>query len=437
MIAHVMQPGTAHEIRRYLVIGGATAALLTFGAGGWAVTTELSGAVIAPGMLVVDSNVKKVQHPTGGVVGELLVRDGDRVRGGDLLVRLDETVTRANLAVIDKALVELGARRVRDEAELDGKTAFSFPAQLVDRRGDPETAAVLDGEQRLFALRLASREGQKARIRERIGQTKEEIQGLAEQIKAKGRELELVAQELSGVRTLWEKNMVPIMRVVALERDAARLGGERGALISSMAQAKSRISESELQILQVDQDSRAEVGRDLAEIRAKVSELIEKRIAAEDQLKRVDIRAPQDGMVHQSTIHTVGGVVGPGEPMMLVVPAGDVLTVEARIAPQDIDQIRLGQKALLRFTAFNQRTTPELTGEVSRISADISQEPKSGAPFYTLRIAVPEEEIARLDGLKLIPGMPVEGFIQTADRTVMSYLIKPLQDQFMKAWREK
>jgi HlyD family secretion protein len=370
-------------------------------------------------------------------VGELLVRDGDRVRGGDLLVRLDETVTRANLAVIDKALVELGARRVRDEAELDGKTAFSFPAQLVDRRGDPETAAVLDGEQRLFALRLASREGQKARIRERIGQTKEEIQGLAEQIKAKGRELELVAQELSGVRTLWEKNMVPIMRVVALERDAARLGGERGALISSMAQAKSRISESELQILQVDQDSRAEVGRDLAEIRAKVSELIEKRIAAEDQLKRVDIRAPQDGMVHQSTIHTVGGVVGPGEPMMLVVPAGDVLTVEARIAPQDIDQIRLGQKALLRFTAFNQRTTPELTGEVSRISADISQEPKSGAPFYTLRIAVPEEEIARLDGLKLIPGMPVEGFIQTADRTVMSYLIKPLQDQFMKAWREK
>jgi len=180
------------------------------------------------------------------------------------------------------------------------------------------------------------------------------------------------------------------------------------------------------------------VGKDLAEIRAKTSELVEKKVAAEDQLKRIDIRAPQDGMVHQLAVHTVGGVITPnGEPIMLIVPKADALTVEARIQPQDIDQVRLGQKAVLRFSAFNQRTTPELTGEVSRVSADVSQDPKTGASFYTIRIAVPEAELVRLNGLKLVPGMPVESFIQTGERTVISYLTKPLQDQIMKAWREK
>jgi HlyD family secretion protein len=255
-------------------------------------------------------------------------------------------------------------------------------------------------------------------------------------VKAANLELGLIEKELTGVRELWQKNLVPIMRVTALERDAAKLVGERGSLIASKAQAQGRITETELQILQIDQDLRTEVGKDLAEIRARSSELVERRIAAEDQLKRVDIRAPQDGIVHQMSIHTVGGVVPAGEPMMLIVPAGDALAIEAKIAPQDIDQVHLGQAAVLRFTAFNQRTTPELSGEVSRVSADISQDPKSGAPFYTVRIAVADAEIARLDGLKLVPGMPVEGFIQTEYRTVASYLTKPLADQLAKAWRE-
>jgi HlyD family secretion protein len=192
-----------------------------------------------------------------------------------------------------------------------------------------------------------------------------------------------------------------------------------------------------LQIIQIDQDLRTEVGKDLAEIRGKLSELVEKRVAAEDQLKRTDIRAPQDGLVHQLAVHTVGGVINPGEPIMLVVPRADTLTVEAKIAPQDIDQVRLGQRAVLRFSAFNQRTTPEINGEVSLVSADITQEAKSGASFYTVRIAPPSSELARLDGLKLVPGMPVESFIQTGERTVISYLTKPLADQITRAWREK
>jgi HlyD family secretion protein len=431
-------PKTYRSLRRTLISGTAVTCLLVFGVGGWAATTELSGAVIAPGSLVVDSDVKKVQHPTGGVVGELRVRNGSEVRAGDILVRLDETVTRANLAVITKGMDELTARQARLKAEQDGQERVSFPGELITRRAEPEIAGLLGEETRLFELRRAAREGQRAQLKERIAQLHEQIQGMVDQVASKRREIDLIGQELKGVRELWSKNLIPIQRVTALERDAARLEGERGSLVSSIAQTKGKITETELQILQIDQDLRTEVGKDLAEIRGKLAESVEKWVAAEDQLKRVDIRAPQDGLVHQLAIHTVGGVITPnGEPLMLIVPKADALTVEAKIQPQHIDQVRIGQKAVLRFSAFNQRTTPELTGEVSLVSADITKDEKKDTSFYTVRIGLTAAEIARLNGLKLVPGMPVESFIQTGDRTVISYLTKPLQDQLMKAWRER
>src|SRR4051812_11565307 len=437
-MTHNIVPDPRRSIRRHLLAGVALVVLLSGGVGGWAATTELAGAVIAPGTLVVETNVKKVQHPTGGVVGELRVRDGTPVKAGDVVVRLDDTVTRANLAIVVKSLDELAARQARLEAERDGAQAPSFPAELLARRHDPDVARLIAGEQKLFEPRRSARQGQKAQLKERVGQLQEQIAGLTDQIAAKRREIALIGEELKGVRELWQKNLVQITRVTALERDAARLEGERGSLVSSIAQTKGKITETELQILQIDQDLRTEVGKDLAEIRAKVSELVEKKVAAEDQLKRIDIRAPQDGMVHQLAVHTVGGVITPnGEPIMLIVPEADALTVEAKIQPQDIDQVRIGQKAVLRFSAFNQRTTPELNGEVSRVSADVSQDAKTGATFYTIRIAVPKAELAHLNGLRLVPGMPVESFIQTGERTVISYLTKPLQDQVMKAWREK
>jgi HlyD family secretion protein len=433
-----MHQKTGRSMRRALLGGTVVASLLAFGIGGWAATTEIAGAVVAPGSLVVDTNVKKVQHPTGGVIGELRVRDGDHVKAGDVVVRLDDTQTRANLAIITKSLDELAARQARDEAERDGAKKVVFPPELLARLHDPEVARVVEGERKLFEIRRSAREGQVAQLRERIAQLREQIQGPADQVGAKKREIELIGQELKGVRELWQKNLVQITRVTALERDAARLEGERGSLVSTIAQTKGKITETELQILQIEQDLRTEVGKDLAEIRGKTAELVEKKVAAEDQLKRVDIRAPQDGMVHQLAVHTVGGVITPqGEPIMLIVPEADALTVEARIQPQDIDQVRVGQKAVLRFSAFNQRTTPELNGAVSRVSADVSQDQKTGATYYTIRIAVSEAELARLGGLKLVPGMPVESFIQTGERTVISYLTKPLHDQIMKAWREK
>jgi HlyD family secretion protein len=430
-------PRTRRSLRRTLIGGTAVTCLLVFGLGGWAATTELSGAVIAPGSLVVDSDVKKVQHPTGGVVGELRVRNGSEVRAGDILVRLDETVTRANLAVITKGMDELTARQARLKAEQDGRERVSFPGELIARRAEPEIAGLLGEETRLFELRRAARQGQRAQLEERIAQLHEQIQGMVDQVASKRREIDLISRELKGVRELWSKNLIPIQRLTALERDAARLEGERGSLVSSIAQTKGKITETELQILQIDQDLRTEVGKELAEIRGKLAESVEKKVAAEDQLKRIDIRAPQGGVVHQMAVHTVGGVITPnGEPLMLIVPKADALTVEAKIAPQDIDQVRVGQKAVLRFSAFNQRTTPELTGAVSLVSADITKDEKTGNSFYTVRIGLTAAEIARLNGLTLVPGMPVESFIQTGERTVMSYLTKPLADQLTKAWRE-
>lgn len=425
------------SIRRHLLIAVGLVVVLVGGVGGWAASTEISGAVIAEGQLVVDSNVKKVQHPTGGIVGELLVRNGTVVKSGDVVLRLDETQTKANLAIIVKGLTELLARRAREEAERDG-TEITFPAELVRRsKDDAETRLVLEGELRQFEIRKSVRDGQKAQLRERISQLKEEIRGLASQEEGKTKEIQWIRKELEGVRELWSKNLVQFTRVTALERDCARIEGERGQVIAATAQARGKISEIELQIIQIDQDMRSEVSKDLADIRAKTAELTEKKIAVEDQLKRLELRAPQDGVVHQLDVHTVGGVISAGQPIMLIVPNADDLKVEAKIRPQDINHVHIGQQATLRFTSFNQRTTPEINGQVSLISADVTQDPKSGMNYYTVRINVSPDQLDRVDGQKLVPGMPVEVFLQTGLRTVMSYIVRPFFDQAAKAFREK
>jgi len=429
--------GARRSIRAHLLVGLVVVALLGGGLGGWASTTEISGALIAPGSIVVDSNVKKVQHPTGGVVGELRARDGDIVKTGDAVVRLDDTVTKAGLAIVTKSLNGLLARGARLEAEQRGAANVVFPAALVEQASDPEISAVMASEAKLFEVRLNGRTGQKAQLRERTAQLLQEVMGLSAQENAKKGEIGLVQRELVGVRELYNKNLVGISRLTVLERDAARLAGEQGQFIAAKAQVLGKITETELQIIQIDKDLVSEASKDLRATNEKIGEFVERKVTAEDQLRRINIRAPQDGMVLQSSVHTVGGVISAGDTIMLIVPQADNLSVEAKVNPQDIDQLRLGQSTFLRLSALNQRTTPELNGIVSRVSPDTTLDQRTGQSHYTIRISMPPSEIARLKDVKLIPGMPVEAFIQTGDRTMLSYLMKPLHDHLMRAFREK
>ncbi|MGO9701445.1 MAG: HlyD family type I secretion periplasmic adaptor subunit [Xanthobacteraceae bacterium] len=429
--------GWSASIHRHIVVGCAVVAFLAVGLGGWASTAEISGALIASGSLVVDSNVKKVQHPTGGVVGEVRVRDGDHVKAGDILVRLDETVTRANLAIVTKGLTELYARRARLAAERDGADAVPVPKELANKADDPDVLEALGSERKLFDLRRKTRLGQKDQLEQRIKQLNEQITGLAAQQDAKSKEISLIDQELQGVRDLWAKNLVQINRLTSLEREAARLQGERGQLVASAAEAKGKIVETQLQIIQVDRELSSDVAKELRETDSKIGEYVERKVTAEDQLRRTDLRAPQDGVVFQSNVNTVGGVVTAGDPVMLIVPESDSLLVEAKVEPKDIDQVQFGQAVVLRFSAFNMRTTPELNGTVVRIAADINTDQRTGQSYYLVRIAMTADQIGRLGDVKLSPGMPVEAFIQTGQRTMVSYLIKPLRDQLMRSFREK
>ncbi|TPL40075.1 HlyD family type I secretion periplasmic adaptor subunit [Mesorhizobium sp. B2-4-6] len=429
--------GASHaSIRFYIRLGLGAVLLLGGGVGGWASVTEIAGAVIAPGTLVVDSHVKNVQHATGGIVAEIDARDGDRVKAGDLLLRLDRTVPAANLAVVSKALDQLTARKARLDSERRGSGAIIFPNELLGRVADPDVAEAVAGEKQHFETRRISRAGQKSQLGERIAQLENEIAGDVAQAEANSKEIELEQKELASVRALWAKKLISIDRLTQTEREATRLDGERGQLVAARAQAEGKIAEIKLQIIQIDLDLSTEVNKDLRDVDGQMGELLERKVAAEDQLKRVDIRAPQDGVLQQSIAYTIGGVVKPGETIMQVVPDNDSLAVEARIAPSDIDKLWVGQSASLRFSAFNTRTTPQIDGVVERTSPDITTDQRTGASYYTVRIKAVAAQVARLGEVKLVPGMPVESFIKTEDRSVMSYLVKPLQDQITRAFRQ-
>ncbi len=427
----------SRSIRRHLMVGVIASLAMVGGAGAWAAVTNLAGAVVAPGHFVVDSYVKKVQHPKGGVVGEILVREGDKVRAGDVLMRLDATQTRANLAIVTKRLNELAARLARLEAERDDRNAIIFPDWLLANDGDAEVAAAIHSESRLFQSRREAREGQKAQLNQRIEQFEHEIAGLKAQEVAYAEGIEVLNTEISALNRLREQGIVSDQRLNGLKTQVATFGGERGEKIAFQAQSAGRITETRLQILQIDQDLRTEVGRELREVQAQIGEYVERRVAAEDELKRIDIVAPQSGIVHQLAVHTLGGVISPADPIMLIVPEGDDLALEVQIAPKDVDQIQIGHAALLRMTAFNLRTTPELNGFVSRIAADLTTDERSGQSYYLVRVAIPQAEKEKLKNLTLVPGMPAEVMIKTGERTALSYLVKPLSDQIFRAFREE
>ena len=433
-------PGTPQQQIRQLTLAGiAITVLLIGGFGGWAATSQLAGAVIAPGTIVVESNVKKVQHPTGGIVGEILVKEGGVVEAGQVVMRLDDTITRSTLGIVRSQLDEATAREARLLAERDGAERIEFPASVTARREEKTVAAGIAGEERLFESRKRAREGQRSQLRERIAQSGEEIGGLVAQQESKERQIKFLTEELVGVTDLYKKNLVVISRLMTLERDKARIEGERGQYVAEIARARGKISETELQVIQLEQDFRTEVLKELREIQGKIAELKERLTAAEDQLKRVEIRAPQAGIVYQLSVHTVGGVIANGETVMQIVPRADSLVVEAKVAPQDIDQVSLGASGIVRIMAGNQRTTPDILGVVTQVSADLTRESpaQGGQTYYIVRLSLADDELRRLGDLRLVPGMPAEAFIQTYARTPLEYLLKPLQEQIARTFRER
>jgi HlyD family secretion protein len=442
----LLLPGTAQRqkadrnltsVRRYVLLGFLTIFGLIGGVGGWAATTDLSGAVQATGTVVVAGNVKKIQHPSGGVVGQIFVTNGDRVKAGDVLVRLDETITRASLQLITKQADELQGRRARLMAERDDMEAITFPKDLSARASEPDVAQIISGETTLFQSRRRTRAEQKGQLGERIAGLEQEIAGNTTQAEAKAREIVLIARELDGLRPLETQGLVTTSKMMSLKREAARLEGEKAQLQAAAGTSRGKIAENEIQRLTVDSEAKSEAVKDLREAEGKLVELTERRTAAADQLSRVDIKSPVNGLVHQMSVFTVGGVITTTEPLMLIVPEGDKLVIDARIAPSDIDQARSHHEAKIRFPAFNQRTTPSVSGRVTTIAADLTTDPKTGLSYYLARVEISDAEMSKLTELKLVPGMPAEVQITTAARTALSYLVKPLSDQFAKAFKER
>ena len=424
---------TNTSLRRHMALALVAIGLLVGGLGGAAAFVTISGAVIASGRVVVETNIKRVQHAEGGIVQAIHVRDGQMVDAGDLLVTLNDTLVAANHAVIVQRLRELWVQEARLKAERDGKGTLAVPDSLKDEHG---ASSVLEGQRTLMEARRLARAGRRAQLEEQIAQYREQARGLTAQRDAKAAEITLIAEELTDLSGLIEKGLIQRSRITALKRDKARLEGEHGGFIAEIASIGQAIAERRILILQINEDMRAEVVEQLQAVRAEIAELMEQHVAAEERLGRVAIRAPRAGFVHQLTVHTVGGVVAPGEDLMAIVPEADLLVVEAQVAPTDIDQLAPAQEAIIRLPGFDQRTTPELSAEIRTVSADLLQDPATGLSYYQVRLAIPEAEIARLDGKPLIPGMPVEAFVQTGHRTILSYLVKPLTDHIAHAFKD-
>lgn len=431
-----MEAEISSSLRRHLYVAFGIILLLFGGLGGAAAAIKIKGAVIAAGRIVVESNIKRVQHQEGGIVREILVRDGQTVNAGDLLVRIDDTLPKTNLAIIDKRLHELWSQEARLVAERDGRTYLVIPSSNEVASMSSEFGAILDGQRTLLDARLTSRESHRAQLAEQINQYEEQIEGLGVQRDAKAEEISLIAQELKDLAGLLDKGLIEKSRITALKREKARLEGERGRFVSEIAQSAQAISERKVQVLQIDENMRAEVVEQLQAVRAEIAEMEEQKVAAKEQLSRAEIRAPHAGFVHKLAVHTLGGVVSPGEDLMEIVPQEDMLVIEAQVSPTDIDQMFIGQEAIIRFPGLDQRSTPELRARVLNVSADLMQDPLTELSFYQALLALPDEELDRLEEKALVPGMPVEAFVQSEARSILSYLVKPLSDQIAHTFRE-
>ena len=404
----------------------------------WATLTEISGAVIASGRIEVDQNRQIVQHSTGGIVSDIAVGEGDSVAAGDLLIQLDVKQLRSSLAIVEGQLYEFMARRARLEAERDGNDDLAFdPELLAVAQTWPDVQELIKGQENLFHARRDSIAKQTDQLAERAAQTRNQIKGIEAQNRSLGRQLELIEQELAAQQSLLERGLTQASGVLALQRQQASLDGQIGELAASKAQSEQRITEIEIEVLRLTSTQREESISRLRDLRARELELVEQRQALLTDIERMEIRAPVSGIVYNMRVQTPRSVVRAADPVLFLIPQDRPLVIAARVDPIHIDQIVTGQAVNLRFSALDQRTTPELVGQVALVSADAFEDEQLGASYYRAEIVLNPGEIDKLnEGQVLVPGMPVEAFIRTADRSPLAYLVKPVADYFNRAFRE-
>lgn len=422
-------------MQRRINVGLSVIALVFGGFGLWSVSFTLDGAVVAQGVVQVEAARKKVQHLEGGIVKEVRIRDGDAVAEGDVLIRLDDTSTGASLRLLQGQSAEVAVRRYRLLAERDGAAELVLP-QTVAVSADRALTDIVSGQRALFEARRSSRLLEVDLLRQQQEQLRSQIEGLQKQAASKVKQIQYFDDELEGLRTLFSQGLTPKSRLLALERDAERGRGELAALAASISAAKTKMQEIELSILRINRTFDEKVAEELRTVEAELNTFTERLVSVEDQTQRTEIRAPRGGRVLNLAVHNKGGVIKPGETIMEIVPDNDTLVIGARIAPQDIDKVVPRAPAVVRLSAFNQRTTPELFGEVQRVSADLVADATTGQAAYLAIIEVPSSEAERLQGLALVPGMPAEVFIRTGGRTPLAYLLKPLSDSLTRALRE-
>jgi HlyD family secretion protein len=421
---------------RYLVQGFIGLFLLVIVIAGWVGSMKIQGAVIASGSIVVEGKPKTLQHLDGGIIGEILVQNGSVVETGDVVLKLDPTEIDANRTIVEKRMFVALARSARLKSTRDGSAKIDWPTQLIDVADRPDVAEVMSGQGKLFRARKNSLNGQIGQLRQRVGQSAEQISGIEELIDSKRVQLGLISQELDGLRELLAKGFVSKTRVLALEREESRLNGEIDTLRSDIARTRSLISETRIQIIQLQKDNEAATLTELREVESELSDLNEQLTTASDKRFRVDVTSPVAGIVHDLSATTIGGVIRPGDPIMQIIPINNRLLVESRVLPVDIDQVFPGQPATIRMSAFNQRTTQELNGFVTKLSANSLIDQATGISYFNVIIEVSDEELEKLGNLVLVPGMPAEAFIQTKSRRVLSYMFKPFSDQLSRAFRE-
>ncbi|MEN9060558.1 HlyD family type I secretion periplasmic adaptor subunit [Ponticoccus litoralis] len=421
-----------------MILGIVALLILVGGFGTWAATTNISGAIVASGSIEVDQNRQVVQHPDGGVVAEIRVREGDTVEVGDTLIRLDPTLLQSELAITEGQLYELMARRARLHAERDTAADITFPEPLLTRaEADEEVSELVEGQRNLFLARLESAAREIEQLSKRKDQIADQVRGIEAQQVALDEQLDLIRQELENQQSLLERGLAKIGTVLALQREQSRLTGTVGELIAQKAQAEGRITEIDIQIQSLQTQRREESITTLRDLQFRERELAEQARALRERLSRMEITAPVSGVVYGMTVFTPRSVIRPADPVLYLVPQDRPLVIAAQVETIHIDQLFVNQEVSLRFAALDQRQTPELFGRVVQISADAFEDQSTRVRYYRAEIVLSEGQIDRLpEGTALIPGMPVEAFIRTADRTPLAYLVKPFTDYFARAFRE-